>query len=318
MYAPVLLFVLWGVVTALIWQRLFAGQVTVTAYHGDGSNLQASSSNIIHSIYLVICVLSSFMISLAVSRSSDRVSNPLMRSYIAASIVAGAFIIYHALHLYFGMPFPLEFFYSNPSAAQNQFGMIAPETGMQLSLMRPSGTFSEPSYAAMYMVGFFGFVSALYIHETRSTLLLFGVVTTFLIVMLIGSSGGLIILGLAASYMVLCGIVSLLQLQDLKKYRKFFKPLGIIAICCVLPLVVFPNLLVILSEGLKLILFDKLQSASADSRIITEYMSLQVFIDSFGLGVGLGGQSKSNNSGLCARAIRGLSAHCFLGGLHIP
>ena len=292
-YAPAILFFLWSVATALIWPMLFAGQIAVAAYHGDGNELQASSSNIIHSIYLLICVASSFMISLAVSRSSNRVSNLLMRSYIAASIVAGAFIIYHALHLYFGMPFPLEFFYSNPSAAQNQSGIIAPEMGMQLLLMRPSGTFSEPSYAAMYMVGFFGFVSALYIHGKRSRLLLFGVVTTFLIVMLIGSSGGLIILALVTSYLVLSGIFSLLKLQGLKKYRRFFKPLGIIVICCVLPLVVFPHLLDMLSLGFKFLLLDKLQTGSGAERTATEYMALQVFVDSYGLGTGLG----SNQSG---------------------
>jgi hypothetical protein len=291
-YAPAILFFLWSVATALIWPMLFAGQIAVAAYHGDGNELQVSSSNIIHSIYLLICVSSSFMISLAVSRSSDRVSNLLMRSYITASIVAGAFIIYHALHLYFGTPFPLEFFYSNPSAAQNQFGIIAPEMGRQLLLMRPSGTFSEPSYAAMYMVGFFGFVTAMYIHRKRSRLLLFGVVTTFLIVMLIGSSGGLIILALVASYLVLRGTVSLSQLWD-KKYRRFFKPLGIIVICCVLPIVVFPNLLDMLSLGLKFLLLDKLQTDSGAARMATEYMALQVFVDSYGLGTGLG----SNQSG---------------------
>ena len=284
-YVPALLFFLWSATTALIWPRLFAGQITVAAYHGNGSELQVSSSNMIHSIYLLICVSSSFMISLAVSRSNDRVSNLLMRSYIAASIVAGTFIIYHALHLYFGMPFPLEFFYSNPSAAQNQFGTIG--SGMQLLLMRPSGTFSEPSYAAMYMVGFFGFVTAMYIHGKRSGLLLFGVVSTFLMVMLIGSSGGLIILALVASYLMLCGTVSLLQLRH-KKYRRFFKPLGVIVICCVLPLVVFPNLLDILSLGLKFLLLDKLQTGSGAERMATEYMSLQVFVDSYGLGTGLG------------------------------
>jgi len=286
-YAPAILFFLWSVATALMWPMLFAGQIAVAAYHGDGNELQVSSSNIIHSIYLLICVSSSFMISLAVSRSSDRVSNLLMRSYITASIVAGAFIIYHALHLYFGMPFPSEFFYSNPSAAQNQFGMIASDLGMQLLLMRPSGTFSEPSYAAMYMVGFFGFVTALYIHRKISRLLLLGVVTTFLIVMLIGSSGGLIILALVASYLVLCGTVSLLQLRY-KKYRKFFKPIGIIVICCVLPLVVFPNLLDMLNLNLKSLLLDKLQTGSGAVRMATEYMALQVFVDSYGLGTGLG------------------------------
>jgi hypothetical protein len=287
-YAPALLFFLWSAATALIWPRLFAGQITVVAYYGNGNELQVSSSNIIHSLYLLICVSSSFMISLAVSRSNDRVSNLLMRAYIAASIVAGAFIIYHALHLYFGMPFPLEFFYSNPSAAQNQFGMIASEMGKQLLLMRPSGTFSEPSYAAMYMVGFFGFVTAMYIHRKRSRLLLFGVVTTFLMVMLIGSSGGLIILALVTSYLVLNGIFSLLKLQGLKEYRKFFKPLGIIAICCILPLVVFTNILDMLSLGFKVLLLDKLQTGSGAERMATEYMALQVFVDSYGLGTGLG------------------------------
>jgi hypothetical protein len=318
-YTPVLLFFVWSAVTALIWPRLFAGQITVVAYRGDGSDLQASASNVIHSIYLMICVLSSFMISLAVSRPSDRVSNLLMRSYIAASIVAGAFIVYHALHLYLGMPFPLEFFYNNPSAAQNQFGLTVSETGMQLSLMRPSGTFSEPSYAAIYMVGFFGFVCGLYIHGQRSMLLFFGIVTSFLIVVFIGSSGGLIIVALVTAGLGLRSLASLLQLQDLKNYRRFFKPLGMIAICCLLPLAVFPDLADMLTSVLRLTLIDKFQTASADSRMVTEYMTLRVFLDSFGLGVGLGGNQSLtlpgyilSNTGIVGLLLLGWFAHSVI------
>ena len=167
---PLILLVCWAVAGAYIIPRLMPGTVVIIKYAPIGSlaYLQISPSNLRHSIYLALNCFTCCCLASDIASYPAAFRRLLVKTFEVSAWGAMVIILWHMLHFYTGFPFPSSFFLSNPGAMLNETGALRPDLRQRSVFVRPSGTFSEPSFAALFVVGLFAFVPGLLpLRQTR-------------------------------------------------------------------------------------------------------------------------------------------------------
>jgi hypothetical protein len=280
---PLLLMVLWGVLSATVLPVLFSGALVDSPRGGmdalSAIPLQWTWSNVAQAGYLV---LNFVFIVYMLWQSADR--NQIERC-IAAFRWSGAFAAavgaYQLLAHFTGLPYPASFFNSNLAWAQLTDQSIG-------GAWRVSATFTEPSAAGSYFAMW-------------TTLLLFSALggervtwsDYFLLV------SGIVMLALttsAAGYLVGATVLVLLfgkQMLDLLVRgvigRRILFILVIVVSALMAGLMLLPNVRHVLHE----VIWQKSQSSSGRDREATAFHALYLGFETVGLGVGLGSNRPS-------------------------
>lgn len=278
-----LVFALYGAVTAWILPRVFAGALAVTPLRPNpgkyllaASPLQFSSQNITVSIYLISTLLAGICAHVAM-RSSPSAPRTLVR---AASVVSATHALLGFASVLLAGPLgPLFSFFRNGFYAQLNQSISG--------FVRMSGIFAEPSVFAAYGFVWLVFLTELWLREveTRWTAPALGLV---LLALLVSTS--------STAYVGLGGYGLILVL------RFVFNPSAIPARKILWIVFVFgaglagilfaaaarPEMFGELSRIVSLTTIDKLDSESGIQRAFWARQGYDAFVRSFGLGIGAG------------------------------
>lgn len=159
---------------------------------------------------------------------------------------------------------------------------------------RITGSFSEASAFACFTLVLLAIASSLWLDRVQPRLT--AVLTAALFVLLVLSTSGTAYVGLA----VYCGFLVLYEAVGPLAGRRIRRPSALLALAglgvfVVLAVpIVAPGLAAGVMEFLDEMLFGKLDSASGRERLMWNQIAFQNFLDSYGLGVGVGGARASS------------------------
>jgi hypothetical protein len=279
------LLALWGVLSALLFPRLFAGDMQILTVDRNGANLGATllplgpvSGNITQSGYALGGALAFFAVR-RLLKAKGR-----LQQFRDAALLLGALNVLAALlnlaEFHLGLPGILAYVRTGNYAIFDAYE--------EAGLMRVQGTFSETSAFSAFTLPLFAFALSLWLQRVRSvysgsialaslSLLLISTSTTAYAALAVYSCAFAVVLGTRA---YLHGQVP-----------RVGALLGWAVAICLGTLViglVRPEILARVSEFAKLTVLSKLDTSSGFERSSWNRQAWANFRDTFGLGVGLG------------------------------
>ena len=286
---PMAMFAAWALAASVALPHLFEGQVSVHPQKLEppfaAVLLQPTTAGLNQDIYLLVdCAMLLFTSLLTCSSIAQ--PSKVIKAYFWSGYLAVAVGIWQFANKIAGVPFPDSFFYSNPGwsiLATQQVGLVP----------RINGSFAEPSAFAGFMVGI-ACSTAWVALNGPTTLFVRGLLGSAVMMVLLSTSttgyGVLAILGTLASVYALVRGTRRMQHQVLR--------LGIIV---ALTLVVttltttafFPEVNEAASQVFASTL-DKQDSQSYEERSAADSDSLDLAVQTYGLGVGWGGNRSSS------------------------
>lgn len=280
-----LLAVTWGIMSAVLLPQLFAGEVMIrTIDRGAKSlatvltELRPVSGNLTQSVYALgnlatFAAVTAWMASQArLERFADAVLTLGALNCLAAAM--------HLGELYLGLPSPLHLLRN---------GSYALFTGGNLGgLQRLSGTFSEPAAFSAFTLPVFAFAFQLWLHNRRAALAGFVALGSLLLLLL--STSATAYVGLAAYLaMVAAGLGwTWLSRGRIPKAMSLTLGASVALLLCLSLATLKPALVGRVVHFFDVTLFNKLQSGSGVERGNWNRQAWSNFIDTFGIGVGLG------------------------------
>ena len=280
---PLLLMVLWGVLSATVLPVLFSGLLVDAPRGGmDAASaipLQWTWSNVAQAGYLA---LNFIFIVYMLWQSADRTQ---IERCIAAFRWSGAFAAavggYQLLAHVTGLPYPASFFNSNLAWAQLTDQSIA-------GAWRVSATFTEPSAAGAYFAMWTTLLLFSALSDERVTwstwyLLVCGIVmltlTTSSTGYLVGATVLVLLFGKQMLQLLVRGVVG----------PRMLLMCVIVVIALAASLILLPDVQRVLHE----VIWQKSQSRSGRDRGATAFRAFSLFVKTLGLGVGLGSNRPS-------------------------
>ncbi|HWC64417.1 MAG TPA: hypothetical protein VG501_12390 [Rhizomicrobium sp.] len=204
-----------------------------------------------------------------------------------AAIVCGLFFavavcVWQFFSFYAGIPFPTDFFYSNAGYSRSDSQAL-------VGLLRINGPFEEPSILGYTFTGYMLFSWARY--RTHPTTLTIVMLVASLLCSLLSSSttalaGIFLFLGLVL-YDVATGKVNLVPTRFRLSPARFLAIAAVFAIILVGAFAAADNWGAI-QFILRDVLFDKAGTTSFKQRSFADFLALQIFTETYGIGVGLG------------------------------
>jgi hypothetical protein len=277
--------VVYGVVSAVFLPRFMAGWTNIIPL-GDSQYATSSapvplgpvSSNFTQSVYLVgdlIC----FVLSAAVASTEEG----LRKLTIALLVYAGGNVAFALLDM---ATFNLGAQWLFAPIRNGQYVLHQEET--IAGLKRIVGSFTEASVFARSTLGALGFTATLWMCGRYALWSGPLAVASFLLVVLSTSSSGLVALAPALALLYL----TLVLHAGLDPRRPFALAVIIVAplmaIAAVLLVLINEPVLAVVQNYLDILIFNKTRSDSGVERGAWNLTGLRNFIDSYGLGVGLG------------------------------
>jgi len=282
LFRPLVLFTLWGVVSAFVLPFLFAG-VPVNIPHGgmDRSPLPLhwSLSNVAQAGYLMLdCIFIMYTTRLA---RDHREMEANVQAFRSAGMIVIAVGIYQLIAHNTGLYFPKEFFNSNEAWGQLLDEKIA-------GAWRLSATYTEPSAAGGFFAAWSSFlliiVSERSVARRLDWLLLCAGMSMLLLTT--SSSGYVVTVAVLSTF----GLQQLVRLIVKGKINPRVLIVGVVLGAAAVGAIAFlPNLDRLIQE----VLIKKAQSSSAKNRTATQWQALIITGQSLGLGVGLGSNRPS-------------------------
>jgi hypothetical protein len=283
MTQPLLILAIWSIASAFLLPWLFAGVGVDTPRGGMDSPhttpLEWSLGNAAQALYVALDTI--FIIYLLWSSRERGYFERLVRAFVGSGIIAAVIGAYQYVSHYSGLPYPVDFFNSNPGWKQ----LVSQELS---GVWRLAATFSEPSAAGTFFA-------------VWSTLLLFlaadnraggkwpwplfavGAVMLCLTTSTTGYITGALVLGLFMwkefARVFTTGRVS---------GRGLFS-LFLIAGAAAAAVLFVPNLSGLLTK----IIWEKGRTQSSHDRTATIWEALRITSETYGLGVGLGSNRPS-------------------------
>lgn len=268
-----LAFTVIAVAGAFILPRLFAGVAHAMPIRGSLDSglflpIYPNSSNTFQAIYLVLNALIVALVSrMMVRNEADALD--VVRGVTLGALCASGFGLYQLIAYYTGLPWPSDFVNSNLGVGQFPEQVVS-------SVKRISATFWEPSLLSYNFVG------------TIGLLLLGGLATRVgwlvLVVQLLSTSsvGYVAFLLLAAIWMVFASG------SQQKKLRAAMAGMVVIALALAADFAFTDG------KVTSSMLINKASSDSAINRSYANYLGLQSFLETWGLGVGMGSARASS------------------------
>jgi hypothetical protein len=281
-----------GVLSAFFLPRLFAGMtdtMAVTRTFGGKSfitpaPLGPTGTNITQAVYAVGGLLA-FAFAFAYARYLAR-PGQIIRAFLLVGLACAAAATLDLATFYTGTGFILD----SVRTANYNFLTSTEMSGMK----RIAGTFAEASAFASYMLPLFAFSASLWLDRTRS--LLAAPATALLLVALVLSTSATALAGLAAVIAMLTGRSIVFAMQRPGTMRT--ASLGVSAMVCAVVLLALPVFAPVAAvewwEYLQEALFNKATSSSGQERMLWNTTALQNFMDTNGVGAGLGSARASS------------------------
>ncbi len=276
--------------TAILLPRLFAGTVqvwpekSVVSFTGT-EPLQPTFSNITQSLYLTIDCLILVSSALLTTRPGIRFGT-LLNTYLLGGWIVVGISFWQFASRVGGVPYPESFLYSNPGWTiwtGQQFG----------SVPRINGPFVEPASLASYLAGVI-FTCVWIIlrgHPSRSAryLLPFALLT----MLLSTSTTGFIALGIGLALLFVHALTGAPRSMTSRMIRFSLPALVALAMLAFSVAVLAPSVVSSAGEVLDATL-SKGDSSSYDERTTTDSDSLNLLLQTDGLGVGWGSNRASS------------------------
>ena len=280
---PLLMLAAWGVASALLLPHLFAGIHVDTPRLGmdpvSTTPLEWSMSNAAQAGYLV---LNSVFLIYVIWRSSDSYYvDQLASAFVWSGAIASAVGAYQlAAHL-LGFRFPAEIFNSNAGWQQLVSQRVA-------GAWRVSATFNEPSSAGIFFAAWTTYLLFLTMDRRSATTILWILFWCGIVMLILTTS--------TTGYVTAFLLIVFLTFRELGTLatkgninEKLLITFAAIATALGVAILLIPNFHQLLAD----ILWYKSQSHSGQERTSTILVALDVVMESFGLGVGLGSNRPS-------------------------
>ena len=302
---PFLLVTLWAVVSSYLLPRLFEGVVFVWPQKSTPpfvlTLLEPSSSNTNQDLYLIInCAV---LVASAIYLTKPRLTlMPFMRAYFISGFVVAAVAVWQLANRIAGIPYPADFFYSNPGWAI----LTAQEIG---SVPRINGSFSEPSALASYMASIVCATGWLQLKGHRDRMARWLFVVGLLTMMISTSTTGFALLALVGVGVTVYALLSG-STRMMGRILKIAMPLILfVVVASVCASVTVPQFNKNVAEVLDATL-NKQQSSSYEDRTGADVDSLKTTLDTYGLGAGWG---SNRSSSLLPGLLAGVGVPGFIG-----
>jgi hypothetical protein len=195
---------------------------------------------------------------------------------------AVAVCVWQFISLYAGVPFPADFFYSNA-------GYSRADSQSMVGLFRINGPFEEPSTLGYTFTGYLLYAWARF--WTRPTALTVGMIAACIFCMLVSTSTtallGLFLFACVAGFDIVTGR-SLLLSKKIKLSPGHLIVMGLLFIGIAAGAIAVAANWQAVNIILNNVLFNKADSTSFQQRSFADYLALQIFTQTFGIGIGLG------------------------------
>jgi hypothetical protein len=263
-----------GVVGAVVLPRLFNGIAHAMPTRGSldfgvMTPVQPSGTNYIQAFYLILNLMLFSMAARIVVTAKEGLESA-MRGVALGLALACALGLYQVVAYYVGLPWPTDIINSNRGVGQFPGQMAG-------SIKRISSTFWEPSLLGYNFVGSLG----VFLLGARNLRL--GVVALCVLLLSTSSLGYFGLLALL--------VVWLLTDQRTASKTKWRAATAVVAVCGVFLVI---DQLALDGQVLTKMILDKTESSSGVGRNRANYLAMQTFIESAGLGVGVGSARASS------------------------
>ncbi|MDB5406167.1 MAG: hypothetical protein JWL84_1079 [Rhodospirillales bacterium] len=281
-------FVLACVVSLWIAVMFFQGHVLVLG-GTDGFVLSAATpyefrrENVSQGFYLFANVALTLSLALqACRRSPDELAKIIDRALLLMMVVATLLCLWQWLNFNIGLWWPKEFFASDPTH---------PDAGGQEMLegLRVNGPFTEPSSCASYFAGFLFYAWHRFL-ALRSPAWLAMTLGCVVVILLSKSTTGIAMIGLFGILVAGRLIVPLLT-GKLRRPRLTWRGIAVIGLliaAVAAGLVYAAANADFISKMLATLVFEKAQGSSYVERSGSNSMAVNILIETFGLGIGIG------------------------------
>jgi hypothetical protein len=280
---PLLLLAAWGVASAFVLPHLFEGMHVDTPRLGmdpvSTTPLQWSVSNVAQAGYLI---LNSVFVVYVLWRSNDRAyMDQLGSAFVWTGAIACAVGGYQLTADVLGFRFPADIFNSNAGWQQLVSQQVA-------GAWRVSATFNEPSSAGIFFAAWTTFLLFLTMDQHTASpfrwiLFWCGIVMLVLTTSTTGYLASFVLIALLTS-VEFCRVVITGRIND-----KLLLTIAVVAAAVGVSILFIPDFRQLLAD----ILWYKSMSHSGQERTSTILVALNVTLQSFGLGVGLGSNRPS-------------------------
>lgn len=277
--------VAYGVAAAFLMPRVFAGATEIiplgsTAFDDTGSTVPLTpvSSNLTQSLYLSATLLC--LVTLTAIAATREGLSAVFAALLAYSVANTSFAVLD-IATYASGTQELLGFIRNARYTLHTDSEIA---GMK----RIVGSYTEASVFARSTLGVLGFTGTLWLCGVRARLTGTIAALSFALIVLSTSSTGLV--GAPAMLLLLyaCAIVQVVQGHAARQASMFALGAPIIGLAIVLLLLLDPDATATVYGYVDLVVLNKASSDSGVERSFWNVVSLRNFLDSWGLGVGLG------------------------------
>lgn len=303
------LLLLWGLISAVLLPRAFAGQTQIMTVDRTVSELEVSlydlhpvSGNLTQSAYLFGGFLAFIAArSLLVDRSHMKWLRDAILLLAALNILA-AFL--NLAEYWLGFPKLLPYLRTANYALFDAYE--------EAGFVRIQGTFAETSAFSAFTLPLFAFATNCWLNGTRSTSS--AVIALLSLALLLSSTSGTAYTGLAVYLVCLCIILGVRSWRGGRSHGATLLAAGallLIAICSVLSFA--PHLLRPVGSFFESTVLNKLQSQSGLERTSWNQQAWQNFLDTWGIGVGLGSARASSFILVLLSNVGLLGAFLFFG-----
>ncbi len=287
---PLLLLLLYAILGAILLPKLFAGTVLVHSQKADGlggdaTPLTLDFGAVTQSIYLIIDVSAAFAVALMVSsRPMKPIS--LLYIYLSCGLLTVMIAFWQLASKLAGVPFPSDFFYSNPGWTILQDQSFA-------GVPRVNGPFTEPAAMASFLLGIMYATFWLVLHGCRRPMVVVCLVTSMVGILISTSTTG--IAAVAVGLIFIIGYLMTSATAEVsRRFRAMLYPVLLVGVLAAIAVpIVAPK--IITSIGIVIAqTANKSDSDSFDQRTTTDTDSLALVVQTFGLGVGWGSNRSSS------------------------
>jgi hypothetical protein len=294
---PLILLAVWAIIGAFLLPHIFAGAIVFSPRVGIDAGVTAhtllhfGSTNISQAMYMFFYPLLLFCVSVFVSK------NPESAILAIKLIIIGFFIVlfvaaYEGLARLFELPFPAELLHNsirNAISSPWNFHSLT-------SFIRISSTFNEPSYLSYYLSGIYGGwlcyalknIDFNLVGRRNTYILLF--LCAFLVFITMSTTGYIALFFLTGVFGIRVLFTKSCHTKEFFFYISCFCVLFILSAI----LLMNTNILDKIYTALKFVLFSKRESTSYLSRSASDLNALNLFAETWGIGVGLGSTRPSS------------------------
>lgn len=275
-------FAAYSVVTAAVLPIIFHGTRVLEPESGienglaQTGTLDLSRGNLAQSVYLL---LNAFTF-LACARFFKNENDSARRAWLCAGFMVLFFAFYQKLSHLTGLYYPTEILNSNKSYRQLADAVM--ESYRSSAYRRVNSTYPEASKAGCALGAFFFYFAYIFLKTKKGSAKSALLAALFLGAVLLTTS--------SVGYLEVVVAIALLTIVTFDTRRPALAALriaGILAAGAFIFLVLIPELL-------QLVLLDKAHSGSFESRTEADLFSIKLFLETYMLGVGLGGNRPSS------------------------